>query len=534
MADYGEALGPLAPAVGARLKAFRKERTVGRLWAKDPTLWKTDPGVAKAIRNRLGWLDVATTMKAHFKEIQGFVDAVMSEGYTRALLLGMGGSSLSDEVLQRMFGTRKGYLELRVLDSTDPAEVRAAEEWAWAEPTIFLVCSKSGTTAEVLSFFKYFHEKLGQGDRFTAITDPGSPLDGMAKRAGFRHVFTNPPDIGGRYSALSLFGLAPGALVGIDAAKLLSGAERMMAACREEKKIEQNPGVRLGVILGEAARAGRNKLTLLLSPDVASFGSWIEQLVAESTGKEAKGILPIDGEPAGPPRVYGNDRVFVYVRSVPTLDDEATALERTGHPVVRIGMGDPYDIGGEFVRWEIATAVAGAILGINPFDEPNVRESKDLTRGILQKFERTRRLPTDDPPPVKRAAGLIGDRLNSARRDDFFALLAYLPRTAETHYALQEIRRNVRDRKRIATTVGYGPRYLHSTGQLFKGGTNSGIYLQITGRDEEDPPIPGQPYGFSTLKRAQAMGDYQALRGHDRRVIRCTVDDVSEIAELLT
>ena len=445
-----------------------------RLFNKDTTLWPnyTD------IENRLGWLTIIEPMARQAEALRAFAEEIRGAGFRRVLLLGMGGSSLCPEVLRETFGAADGFLDLRVLDSTVPAAVRDAEAWSREERTLFLVSSKSGTTLEVLSFYKYFAQP---GDRCVAITDPGTPLEALAKRDGFRRTFLNPPDVGGRYSALSYFGLVPAALLGIDPARLL---ERARAVARPD-----GPGTALGGRIAEAARRGRDKLTLGLDPEFASLGRWIEQLIAESTGKEGQGILPVDGEPPGP---GGDDRHFE-----------------------KVTLKDPYDLGAEFFRWEVANAVVGSILGMNPFDEPDVNESKETTRTLLSAT-----LPKEDSiPDVDRDA--LAGHLGRARDGDYVAWLAFLHRTDAVDRELQAMRKAVCDRRRLATTVGYGPRYLHSTGQFHKGGPNSGLFIMITADDAADVPIPGEPYGFARLKQAQALGDFQTLVRSGRRILRC-------------
>jgi glucose-6-phosphate isomerase len=512
-----------------------------RLWAKDPALWKSDMASKASISNRLGWLDVVEKMRKLESELIEFREQTRKDNIHHVLLLGMGGSSLCPEMLAKTFATAADFLDLRVLDSTDPAAVRDADAGFDPSKTLYIVSSKSGTTTEPDSFYRHFWEKNPDGRKFVAITDPGSPLAALGAEKGFRRVFTNPADIGGRYSALSLFGLVPAALLGLDLDRLLKSAVRMAAACGPTVKAADNPGLRLGAILGQGPALGRDKLTLLLSRELQAFGGWIEQLVAESTGKEGRGIIPIDGEPAGAPPVYGKDRLFVYIRLEDShdkeLDEKVAALEKAGHPVVRIELKDLYELGGEFLRWEIATAVAGGVLGINPFDEPNVSESKELTRDLLASYVKAGKLPEDAPaaesdgmklwadPDLKPGAGRsVGDWLEShlgrAGAMDFVAFLAYVPPTAKAARDLEAMRLAVRDKKRQATTIGFGPRFLHSIGQLYKGGPNCGLFVQITCDDAQDAAIPGEKYGFSILKQAQAAGDFMALKRHKRRAVR--------------
>jgi transaldolase/glucose-6-phosphate isomerase len=505
--------------VARRLEAMDTGQLTRRIWAHDPTVWKPDPDTPE-IRDRLGWLTAGKAMAQQAKSLTAFADEVRAE-FQRVVLCGMGGSSLAPEVLWRTFGATPGYPSLHVLDSTDPRAVRQAEQGADPAKTLFIVSSKSGTTQESDSFYRYFRERTGgRGSQFIAITDPGTPLERLAHDRGFRRAFINPPDIGGRYSALSYFGLVPAALIGVDVAGLLHRAHRMAEACAACVPALENPAAWLGAILGEAALAGRNKATFVLSPGIASFGLWVEQLIAESTGKEGKGILPVADEPLGAPGVYGTDRVFVSM-TLAGEDDRAVSsrlaeLEDAGHPVVHLRLDDRLDLGQEFFRWEFATAVAGAVLGINPFDQPNVAESKANTKAVLAKRAA--------PSPAATAAELEAF-LAAIRPGEYLALMAYLPPTPEHDRRLAAIRLRLRDRLRVATTLGYGPRYLHSTGQLHKGGPPVGHFLQITERLGEDLPIPGEAFTFGQLEAAQAEGDLQALRGRGRPAIR--IDDLA-------
>jgi glucose-6-phosphate isomerase len=507
----------IEPAVAARLDTMDADQLPKRVWARDPTVWKDDPETPE-IRDRLGWLTVGEAMAQQVKRLEDFGDEVRAE-FSRVVLCGMGGSSLAPEVLWRTFGAAPAYPSLHVLDSTDPRAVRQVEQGGDPAKTLFIISSKSGTTQESDSFFRYFWERTGgRGAQFVAITDPGTPLEKLAGARGFRRAFLNPPDIGGRYSALSFFGLVPAALIGVDLETLLHRAHRMAEACAACVPVPENPAAWLGAILGESALAGRDKATFVLSRGIASFGLWAEQLIAESTGKEGKGILPVADEPLGPPEVYGEDRVFVSM----TLAGEADAgiasrlaeLERAGHPVVHLRLDDRYDVGQEFFRWEFATAVAGAVLRINPFDQPNVAESKANTKAVLAK--------RSAPSPAASAAEL--ERfLAGIKPGHYLAIMAYLPPTPENDRRLAAIRLRLRDRLRVATTLGYGPRFLHSTGQLHKGGPPEGHFLQIVDRVRDDLPIPGEPFGFGELEAAQAEGDLVALRGRGRPAIR--IDD---------
>jgi transaldolase/glucose-6-phosphate isomerase len=481
--------------VAVRLDAMDSAQLIKRIWDHDPTVWKDDPDTPE-IRDRLGWLTVGKAMAQQAKALAAFAGEVRAE-FGTVVLCGMGGSSLAPEVLWRTFGAAPGHPALQVLDSTDPRAVRAAEQGDLAK-TLFIISSKSGTTQESDSFFRYFWERTGgRGSQFVAITDPGTPLERLAAERGFRRCFLNPTDIGGRYSALSYFGLVPAALIGIDIEMLLHRAHRMAEACAAFVPALENPAAWLGAILGEGALAGRNKATFVLSPGIASFGLWAEQLIAESTGKEGKGILPVAGEDNA------------------ETDARLTALEHAGHPVVHLRLEDRYDLGQEFFRWEFATAVAGAVLRINPFDQPNVAESKANTKAVLAR--------RGQPSPAATAAEL--ERfLAGIRPGDYLAIMAYLPPTPDNDRRLGALRLRLRDRLKVATTLGYGPRYLHSTGQLHKGGPAIGHFLQIAQPAPDDVAIPGEPFGFRELEAAQAEGDLQALRSRGRPAIR--IDDI--------
>jgi transaldolase/glucose-6-phosphate isomerase len=531
-----------AARVGGRIGILEKERFASRLWNKDPGLWSRDSGARKIIRGALGWLHVAEKMSENLDDLSRFVSEVKAAGFRRAVLMGMGGSSMAPIVLARTFPVAMDGLPVSVLDSTDPAVVRRIERENPVEDTLFIVASKSGTTAEPLAYGDYFYakarEKMGgrAGGNFVAITDPGTPLADLAAQRGFRRVFTNFADIGGRYSALSYFGLLPAALMGLDVAELIERALRMANACSACVPERENPGVILGAGLGELARAGRDKVTLLAPAAISALGLWLEQLLAESTGKDGKGLLPVAGEPLGPPSLYGADRCFVVFQLQdspdPELERGAKVLRRAGFPVVTILLADRLDIGQEFFRWEVATAAAGAVLGINAFDQPNVRESKINTNRLLDVVRQTGALPEEKPsrvePPLElythkpgpTVRSTIRSFLKPSRAGGYIAIQAYLPETPEVDRALQNIRLSLRNRFRVATTIGYGPRFLHSTGQYHKGGPNTGLFLQLTADDPEDAPIPGAPYTFGVLEQAQALGDFQALVGHGRRALR--------------
>ena len=501
------ALGDLAPAVEERLAALRRDEVVRRIWMRDHTVWKPDPA---EIADRLGFLTAAEQSLEDAPELTAFAAEIAGEGLTDVVLMGMGGSSLAASVLHTALGTANGGLTLHVPDTTDPEELLALESRLDFDRTLFIAASKSGSTIETSAQLAWFWEKAPDGSRFAAITDAGSPLDALARERGFRHVFHGDPEIGGRYSALSAFGLAPAALFGADVGQLAMRAQEMFEACRRTVPAE-NPGVLLGAVLGEAALAGRDKLTLVLPEELGELGIWIEQILAESLGKEGKGIVPIEGEPIAPPDVYGDDRIFVALGEHDGLD----AIEAAGHPVVRLPYADPTQLPAEFARWEIATAVAGHVLGVHPFDQPNVQEAKDATARVL-----AAPAPPPQTPPV-------AEVLASLRSGDYLALLAYLPRTPENAAALQDLRLRLRDRHGVATTAGFGPRYLHSTGQLHKGGPPSGAFVQIVRDDPVDAPVPGKPWTFAQLKAAQAQGDLEALLARGRRVARVTLEDLA-------
>lgn len=503
----------LQEKVDHRLARFDREDVVARIWKRDHTVWRDDP---TEIADRLGWLTVHESMRRRLAELAAFAEGCVADGLTHAVLAGMGGSSLAPEVLRTTFGVARGRLDLAVLDTTQPDHILAVERSLPLERTLFLIASKSGTTTETLSHFAYFWDKVPDGSRFVAITDPGTPLEALAKDRGFRAAFVNPPDIGGRYSALSYFGLVPGALIGADLEGLLEQASRSAGACGPGSAAADNPGAWLGAVMGEAALAGRDKLTLVLDQGIRSFGSWVEQLLAESTGKEGKGIVPVDAEDLGPPSVYGSDRLFVSVGG-DSLRETIRPLEAAGHPVVHLALDQPLELGGQFFMWEFATAVAGAVLGINPFDQPNVQEAKDATKRLLASGS----IP--DP-----GYGDLSEILATVKPGDYLSIQAYLSRNEDVERRLQSARLRLRDRLRVATTVGFGPRYLHSTGQLHKGGPNSGVFIQLFEPPKQDLAIPGQSYSFGKLLAAQAAGDLESLRAHDRRVARVRLADLAE------
>ena len=516
-------LGALQPAVDARLARLQKEDAPRRLWAKDSTLWSSDAARRQEIHDRLGWLDVADKMLEKAGEIRAVAE--QARKFSDVILLGMGGSSLCPDVLRNTFGPVKGHPKLHVLDTTDPATILSVRSRITLARSLFIVGSKSGETTETLSHFAYFFDQTKKnGKQFAAITDPGTSLEKLAKSSGFRWIFTNPPDIGGRYSALSYFGLVPGALMGVDFEEMLQRAVEMEHSCADTVPADKNPGVWLGAAMGALAVKGRNKVTLITSPKVATLGYWVEQLLAESTGKEGKGLVPVEGEPVGKPAVYGDDRLFVHIRmDADPPNSKVRAIEKAGHPVVTLTLRDRLDLGGEFFRWEVATAIAGSILGIDAFDQPNVQESKDNTRKVLATFKSKGRLPAAESTPAAKAKDGVKTLLRRAKKGAYFAIMAYTTRTPQSEAGIAAIRTAVRDRTKIATTSGYGPRFLHSTGQLHKGGPKTGLFLQVVQDDAKDVPIPGQPYTFSVLKQAQAIGDLQSLTSRRLPVLRVTL-----------
>ena len=523
-------LGTYQPAVDKALAKMVEDQVVARIWQHDHTVWKPEP---TGISNRLGWLHIAEVMAENLPRLGALAASVRRDGLTHVLLLGMGGSSLAPEVLRRTFGVSDGYLDLAVLDSTDPGAVLAHAERLNPSRTLFIVATKSGGTAETLSFFKFFYnwmaEALGEekaGEHFIAITDPGTELVDLAGQHGFRATFLNDPNIGGRYSALSYFGLVAAALVGVDVSLLLDRAMAQMCGSEPCVALEDNPAVWLGAILSELARAGRDKVTFAVSPAISSFGDWVEQLIAESMGKEGKGILPVVGEPLGPPEVYGDDRLFVHIRlrDDETHDAGLAALEAAAHPVVRLNLHDTYDLGGQFLLWELAIAVAGHLQGINPFDQPNVEAAKVQAHRMIVEYREKGVLPEVVSAPLTGEA--LNEFLSQAQPGDYIAVQAYIRPTAATDAALARLRVRLRDRFRLATTVGYGPRFLHSTGQLHKGDAGNGLFIQFTADAPQDAPIPDEAgasassVSFGVLKEAQALGDRQALLDAGRRVIR--------------
>jgi transaldolase/glucose-6-phosphate isomerase len=559
------ALGTDGDAVQATLKQLEAEHTNARIWAHEGSLWKDQPTIIAKIQNRLGWLETEKTID--LERVKALQKSVKGGSFTHVVLLGMGGSSLAPEVLYRTFGRQPDFPDFLMLDSTDPTQIKAVEDAVHLKQTLFIVASKSGGTIETALLGRYFYERVGRnGDQFIAITDPGSGLESEAKANRYRDIFLNPADIGGRYSALSYFGMVPAALMGLDLDQLWSEASRMMSACSLNVPVQQHPGLWLGAILGTLGQNGRDKITVITSDSISSIGGWVEQLVAESTGKEGKGLLPVVGATIGNPHDYASDRLFVYLRvdddpSSETIDAGVRTLREAGHPRVTFYLPNRYAIAGEFFRWEYATAVAGKIAQINPFDEPNVTESKENTGRLLEYYKQNGALPAAEKAFTENGVtlyadekmlrmlsdlalqhnygsgdmtGLLAALVNSTRAGDYFALLGYLPYQPEIENALQETRRRLRHTTRRAVTVGYGPRFQHSTGQLHKGGPNNGTFIQITCDDPQDIAIPGEVFTFGVLKAAQAAGDMEALRNKDRRAVRLHISgDVAQGLEVL-
>jgi glucose-6-phosphate isomerase len=545
----------LATAVKTAIGDWQSGNKMQRLWQHDASLWTGDDEA-----KWLGWLDVVEEQIANPVELRNFAKEVWSAGFKDILLLGMGGSSLCPEVLRMTYGKIAGYPDLHVLDSSDPAQVKAFENKIDIGRTLFIVSSKSGSTLEPNIFKQYFFERTKQvvgadkaGSHFLAITDPGSKMQQVAEGDRFRHIFFGKPSIGGRYSALSHFGMVPAAAIGVDTKKFLDRAQEMVRACGPSAPVEANPGAVLGIILGTATRSGRDKVTIITSPDISDLGAWLEQLLAESTGKVGKGIIPVDREELAAPEVYGDDRVFAYIHTQHAtdvrIDTKVAALEEAGHAVLRIAMSDIYDLGAEFFCWEIATAVAGSIIGINAFNQPDVEASKIATRNLTSAYEKTGSLPAEQPIVEDGGINLFTDEKNAAElakaaggdkslagylkahldrisAGDYFAVLGFIQMNEEHEKKLQAIRHAVRDKKHVATCLGFGPRFLHSTGQAYKGGPNSGVFLQITCDDTVELPVPGQKYTFGVVKAAQARGDFQVLVERGRRALRVHLHDV--------
>ena len=540
----------LRGAVDAATADWQANRKIDCFWKKDPSLWTSD-GEEKW----MGWIDIVERQQKDLSALAELGGDVRSADFKSVLLLGMGGSSLCPEVLAKTFGPQLDFPELYIVDSTDPAQVMAACDEVNLSEALVIVASKSGSTLEPNILKQFFFDEVRRvvgpenvGSHFVAITDPGSKMEQVAKDDGFRYIFYGDPQIGGRYSALSNFGLVAATVAGLHVGKLLDEAAKGVASAKEP--IQNNPGVQLGLLLGTTANAGRDKITIFTSPEIYDLGAWLEQLIAESTGKQGKGITPVDREAIGPPEVYGNDRVFAYVRlksaadvsAQSDLDAKVAALEAAGHPVVTIEIEDLYEIFGQFFTWEIATAVAGSVMGINPFNQPDVEAAKIETRTLTTEYEKTGELPERQPvlseagielyateayaaklrsaAPTDSLTGFLRAHLDELRAGDYFAALAFLPMFPEHEAAIQVLRHRVRDRKHVATCLGFGPRFLHSTGQDYKGGPNTGVFLQITAKHAEDEDIPGQKYSFGVVIDAQAAGDLAVLEARGRRALR--------------
>lgn len=501
-------MGKFQSAIKACLRDWKQGRKLVRLWDRDAGLWTGGD------EDRwLGWLDVVARQLSNPDAVRSLARDAADGSYEHVVVLGMGGSSLAPDVLSRTFGRRAGFPELRILDSTVPDQIRTLETHLDLSKTLFVVASKSGTTAEPNAFASHFFDKVENGSQFIAITDPGSALEELARSRGYKNVYPGEPTIGGRFSALSNFGMVPAAAMGLSVARFLESAREMVEACGPDVAPENNPGVVLGVALATLAQVGRDKLTFIASPELVSLGGWIEQLVAESTGKEGQGIVPVDAEPEGSPESYGDDRVFVQL----DLDGADPPAFTEGHPLVSIRVASLDDLGQEFFRWEIATAVAGAVMGVNPFDQPDVEAAKVKTRALAARYESTGQVASADGASTSDDA--IRAHLDLIEPGDYFAINAYLEMSPENHEQLQALRARVRDRRRVATTLGYGPRFLHSTGQLHKGGPNCGVFLQLTADPTEDVAIPGQRATFGLLNRFQADGDFEVLVERGRRAL---------------
>ena len=534
----------LRGAYDAAVADWTSNHKVERFWKKDASLW-----TGKDEANWLNWSEIVERQQKDLKAFESLAADVKAAGFESVLLLGMGGSSLCPEVLAETFGRQAGFPALHIVDSTDPAQVKSVRDKVDLKKTLVVVASKSGSTLEPNILKQYFFEEMKTavgaekaGSRFIAITDPGSKMEQVAKSDGFWKIFYGDPQIGGRYSALSNFGVVAAAVMGLDTGKLLWEASNGVEGAH--KPLPENPGALLGLLLGTAANLGRDKITLFMSPEIHDLGAWLEQLIAESTGKQGKGITPVDREPIGPPEVYRKDRVFAYVRLATTshteLDSAVAALEKAGHPVVHFEIADVYEIFGQFFTWEMATGVAGSVMGINPFDQPDVESAKIETRQLTTEYEKTGKLPVRKPIYVGEGvaiyataeyekqmaagdislAGYLRAHLAQIKSGDYFATLAFLPMFPEYDAAIQEIRHRIRDVRKVATCVGFGPRFLHSTGQDYKGGPNTGVFLQLTSDHAFDLAIPGQKYTFGIVIDAQAAGDLAVLESRGRRALR--------------
>ncbi len=552
-------VGTMQDQYQSALDSLANENFLKKLWAKDPSPWTNDADAAAIVKHALGWLDIPQHLMEDVSDLLQFAGEIRRD-FDHVVVLGMGGSSLAPDVLSETFGRYDGWPQLHVLDSTCPTQIEELDERLDIAQTLFIVASKSGTTTEPNAFFAYYYDKVAKrvgqdhaGNQFIAVTDPGTKMVDVAREHKFRRIFENDPNIGGRYSALSFFGMVPAALAGYDVKLLLDRGLGAMHANDKTVDPIAAPGVRFGAAIGALATHGRDKLTIVTHPDVAAFGAWAEQLIAESTGKMGKGIVPVEGEELGVPADYGNDRVFVYVgANLPDPEsgvaEKLAALEAAGHPVIRLAMNDAYDLGEQFYTWEIATAAAGSILGINAFDQPNVQESKDNTKALLDQFHKNGSIPEPKPDcedarfdvtllsgsknvkggndPRSALAGVLGQVVPG----DYVAICAYVSRNPKHLELLDELRLKIRNAQDVATTVGFGPRFLHSTGQLHKGGPNTAVMLQLTDDEPNDPPVPGMNVGFRTLLAAQALGDWQSLEKRNRRGARIHLKGDTEAA----
>lgn len=554
-----EELGPLADNVAVQVNKLAKEKIPSRLRANDPTIWTDEPAGRHEIRKRLGWLTLPEKSRDMLPELLYFTEEVRAAGYTHALLLGMGGSSLASEVLRTVFGVAPGFLNLAILDSTDPAQVISADRRSKIDNTLYIISSKSGVTAEVKALLDYFWKRATDvagnhaAEHFIVITDPGSSLEELAREREFRRVFLADPKVGGRYSALSAFGLVPAALIGVNVASVLGRAARMARQCTPDIPAGRNPGLVLGAVIGEAAKQGRDKLTFLNGPALSPFCDWLSQLIAESSGKQGMGIIPVEGETLASPDLYGEDRLFVYLRRhsdirTRSLDQAAERLKRAGHPVITMAVEENDDLGSEFYRWELSTAIACAILGVNPFDQPDVQESKDRALAIIDTYYKTRKLDegrmlwqgegvtiygSQLPENSDKLAGILKGFLNQGQPGDYVAINAYLPRNQNMDGMLHKLRISILDRTHLTTTIGYGPRYLHSIGQLHKGGKNNVLFIEITHEPEKDLEIPGEGLTFGRLECAQAVADLDTLLKRGRRALRIHLSDISKLQTVL-
>ncbi len=534
-----------AKQIDEQLSRWQNEKVNERIWKKDPTIWKKDPADQKELADRLGWLDLANTMQAEISTLEKFANEIKTK-FNFVVLLGMGGSSLAPEVFFKTYGSREGYPRLTILDSTHPLSVKQILDSHDLQKTLFIVSSKSGGTVETMSFFYTFFDEIKKvyskpGRHFIAITDPGSGLEKLAVQNEFRKIFSTPSDVGGRYSALTFFGMVPAALIGMDLNLFLSSANEMTDKCRPEIDVNNNPGIYLGALMGKLAIEGKDKLTFFTSPKISSFSVWAEQLIAESTGKDDKGILPIADEDYKLPEVYGNDRVFVFIKLKNDINDELekahNELSGKKHSIISIELESIYDLAQEFYRWEMATALAGAALSIHPFDQPNVQLAKTMANESLNAYKNTGSLPIEESKLNELNLSFFGDVeskngkefiskfLSDLKQNDYIAINAFIPMTEANEKILQNIRLKLRDKYKVATTLGFGPRFLHSTGQLHKGGANNGYFIEITSDINFDLDVPGQGYSYGVLISAQALGDLKALRSKSRKVIRINVGD---------